>query len=191
MVLVLLALLQLLRPASGFCPQRCECVNSGARATVSCPPESDLEVIFFFSQLGAPWLKLQLVQQLVASCSISFFFFFFFQKCSILHTTTYASSKKKMGLLARITDQGHLSNNIVCVERTVFNNVPSLRNLHRSTSMLNLLHLLHVQIIPITLNPSIRELDLVGNRIRAVDASFQFYGQLERVRRRKNTERPG
>jgi hypothetical protein len=35
-----------------------------------------------------------------------------------------------------------------------------------------------LDVIPITLNPMIRTLVLQGNRIRTVDASFQFYGQL-------------
>ncbi|TRY67438.1 hypothetical protein TCAL_09076 [Tigriopus californicus] len=39
----------------------------------------------------------------------------------------------------------------------------------------------HLEVIPITLNPMIEDLDLEGNQIRTVDASFQFYGQLKRV----------
>lgn len=39
----------------------------------------------------------------------------------------------------------------------------------------------HLDIIPITLNPSIKEIHLRHNKIRTVDASFQFYGQLEHV----------
>lgn len=35
-----------------------------------------------------------------------------------------------------------------------------------------------LDVIPITLNPNLRELHLKENKIRTVDASFQFYGQL-------------
>ena len=38
-----------------------------------------------------------------------------------------------------------------------------------------------LDIIPITLNPMIKRLTLKGNKIRVVDASFQFYSQLEYV----------
>jgi Leucine-rich repeat (LRR) protein len=39
----------------------------------------------------------------------------------------------------------------------------------------------NLDIIPITLNPGIKEIHLRENQIRTVDASFQFYGQLEFV----------
>ncbi len=40
----LFLLVFLVRCGLCFCPQHCACVNKGERATVKCPPQSDLEV---------------------------------------------------------------------------------------------------------------------------------------------------
>ncbi|KAL0274052.1 UNVERIFIED_CONTAM: hypothetical protein PYX00_006576 [Menopon gallinae] len=39
----------------------------------------------------------------------------------------------------------------------------------------------NLDVIPITLNPSIQRLDLKNNRIKTVDSAFQFYGELQYV----------